>query len=98
MQENVHRVADRRSRIPFNLWRADNWHNKPATARLRRSRHDYSYYFTTNISITTSGNFNTAALRFCTEQVGVDRCLFSIGVAFARGWVCMSNPSCRLSI
>ncbi|KAK4187690.1 putative 2,3-dihydroxybenzoic acid decarboxylase [Podospora australis] len=64
--------------IPFNLWRADHWYNKPVKRATRPSKEDYSYYFTHNISITTSGNFNTAALKFCIDQIGVERCLFSI--------------------
>lgn len=45
----------------------------------RPSKHDYTYYFAHNISITTSGNFNTAALKFCVNEIGADRCLYSIG-------------------
>ncbi|KAK4235248.1 hypothetical protein C8A03DRAFT_17992 [Achaetomium macrosporum] len=64
--------------IPFNLWRADHWYNKPVKKATRPSKEDYSYYFTHNISITTSGNFNTPALKFCIDQIGVERCLYSI--------------------
>ncbi|KAK3361430.1 hypothetical protein B0T24DRAFT_599152 [Lasiosphaeria ovina] len=64
--------------IPFNLWRADHWYNKPVKKATRPSKHDYSYYFTHNISITTSGDFSTAGLKFCIGEIGVDRCLFSI--------------------
>jgi 2,3-dihydroxybenzoate decarboxylase len=45
----------------------------------RPSKEDYRYYFTHNIHITTSGNFNTRGLKFCIEEIGVDRCLYSIG-------------------
>jgi 2,3-dihydroxybenzoate decarboxylase len=48
----------------------------------RPSKEDYRYYFTHNISITTSGNFNTRGLKFCIEEIGVDRCLYSIGKPF----------------
>ncbi|SPQ23493.1 f67a29e2-61a3-4e90-bba2-4369fda99824 [Thermothielavioides terrestris] len=64
--------------IPFNLWRADHWYNKPVKKATRPSKEDYSYYFKHNISITTSGNFNTAGLKFCIDQIGVERCLYSI--------------------
>ncbi|KAM5353445.1 hypothetical protein ACJ41O_000095 [Fusarium nematophilum] len=64
--------------IPFNLWRADHWYNKPVKKATRPSKHDYRYYFTHNVSITTSGNFSTDVLKFCIEQIGVGRCLFSI--------------------
>jgi 2,3-dihydroxybenzoate decarboxylase len=67
--------------IPFNLVRADHWFNKPVKKATRPSKEDYSYYFTHNISITTSGNFNTAALKFCIDQIGAERCLYSIGKA-----------------
>lgn len=65
--------------IPFNLWRADHWYNKPVKKASRPSKHDYGYYFKHNISITTSGFFSTPGLKFCMEQIGVERCLFSIG-------------------
>ncbi|KAK3938545.1 hypothetical protein QBC46DRAFT_440145 [Diplogelasinospora grovesii] len=64
--------------IPFNLWRADHWYNKPVKKATRPSRHDYSHYFKHNISITTSGDFNTQGLKFCIGEIGVERCLFSI--------------------
>ncbi|KAK5657888.1 hypothetical protein OQA88_2437 [Cercophora sp. LCS_1] len=64
--------------IPFNLWRADHWYNKPVKKATRPSKHDYRYYFTHNVSITTSGDFNTAGLKFCIDEIGLDRCLFSI--------------------
>ncbi|KAH7143452.1 hypothetical protein EDB81DRAFT_842721 [Dactylonectria macrodidyma] len=64
--------------IPFNLWRADHWYNKPVKKATRPSKEDYRYYFHHNVSITTSGNFSTAGLKFCLEEVGVERCLFAI--------------------
>ena len=67
------------SRIPFNLVRADHWINKPVKKATRPCKEDYSYYFTHNISITTSGDFNTLGLKLCIDQIGVDRCLYSIG-------------------
>ncbi|KAK0629406.1 hypothetical protein B0T17DRAFT_634135 [Bombardia bombarda] len=64
--------------IPFNLWRADHWYNKPVKKATRPSKHDYSYYFTHNVSITSSGDFSTEGLKFCIDAIGADRCLFSI--------------------
>ncbi|KAG6354139.1 hypothetical protein INS49_004743 [Diaporthe citri] len=64
--------------IPFNLWRADHWYNKPVKKATRPSREDYSYYFQHNVSITTSGDFSTSGLKFCIEQIGIERCMFSI--------------------
>jgi 2,3-dihydroxybenzoate decarboxylase len=71
------------TRIPFNLWRADHWYNKPVKKATRPSKHDYSYYLKHNISITTSGNFSTDVMKFCVEQLGVDRCMFSIGMSLS---------------
>ncbi|KAF7556038.1 hypothetical protein G7Z17_g1709 [Cylindrodendrum hubeiense] len=64
--------------IPFNLWRADHWYNKPVKKETRPSKYDYKYYFNHNVSITTSGNFSTAGLKFCLDEIGADRCLFAI--------------------
>ena len=70
--------------IPFNLWRADHWLNKPIKKKMRPCKEDYRYYLTHNIFITTSGNFNTRALKFCIDELGVDRCMFSIGQSVIR--------------
>jgi len=64
--------------IPFNLVRADHWYNKPVKKATRPSKHDHKYYFTHNVSITTSGFFSTQGLKFCIDEIGVDRCLYSI--------------------
>ncbi|KAK3332920.1 hypothetical protein B0T19DRAFT_398644 [Cercophora scortea] len=64
--------------IPFNLCRADHWYNKPVKKATRPSKHDYSYYFKHNVSITTSGDFSTSGLKFCIGEIGVDRCMYSI--------------------
>jgi len=66
-------------RIPFNLWRADHWINKPVKKASRPCKEDYKYYFTHNISITTSGDFSTSGLKFCVGEIGAERCLYSIG-------------------
>jgi 2,3-dihydroxybenzoate decarboxylase len=42
-------------------------------------KHDYTYYWTHNVSITTSGDYNTRGLKFCIEELGLDRCLYAIG-------------------
>lgn len=44
-------------------------------------KQDYSYYFHHNVSITTSGNYNTRGLKFCIEEIGLDRCLYAIGTS-----------------
>jgi 2,3-dihydroxybenzoate decarboxylase len=45
----------------------------------RPSKEDYKYYFTHNVNVTTSGDFSTKGLKFCIEELGFDRCLYSIG-------------------
>ena len=65
--------------MPFNLHRADHWINKPMKKKSRPSKEDYTYYFKNNISVTTSGNFSTRALKFCINEIGADRCLYAIG-------------------
>jgi 2,3-dihydroxybenzoate decarboxylase len=47
----------------------------------RPSQQDYKYYFQNNVFITTSGNFSTPGLKFCVDELGPERCLFSIGMA-----------------
>ncbi|KAK7715927.1 hypothetical protein SLS57_006678 [Botryosphaeria dothidea] len=68
--------------IPFNLWRADHWLNKPQKKKTRPSKHDYTYYFKKNVHITTSGNFNTAGLKFCVNEIGYERCLYAIDTPY----------------
>ena len=41
-------------------------------------RQGYTYYFRKNIFVTTSGNFNTKALQYCIDVLGVDQVLYSI--------------------
>lgn len=77
--------------IPFNLWRADHWYNKPVKKATRPSKQGYGYYFAHNISITTSGDFSTLGLKFCIDQIGVDRCMFSIGMYTC--WLLASSTS-----
>jgi 2,3-dihydroxybenzoate decarboxylase len=42
-------------------------------------KHDYTYYWTHNVSITTSGDYSTRGLKFCIEELGLDRCMYAIG-------------------
>ncbi|KAH7073621.1 amidohydrolase-like protein 2 [Paraphoma chrysanthemicola] len=68
--------------IPFNLWRASHWINHPFKRGSRPMKHDYSYYWTRNVSITTSGNYNTRGLKFCIEELGLDRCMYAIDTPY----------------
>ncbi|KAH8798544.1 amidohydrolase-like protein 2 [Xylogone sp. PMI_703] len=63
---------------PFSLWRSDHWSNNPARKPARPAKQDYSFYFKHNIYITTSGFFSTRSLKFCIQEIGADRCLYSI--------------------
>ncbi|KAB5515508.1 hypothetical protein GE09DRAFT_1231293 [Coniochaeta sp. 2T2.1] len=64
--------------IPFNLWRADHWYNKPVKRKGRPSKEDYTFYMTHNVSVTTSGNYSTKALKYCIDVLGEERCMYSI--------------------
>ncbi|KAK0389345.1 hypothetical protein NLU13_2920 [Sarocladium strictum] len=68
--------------IPFNLWRACHWYNKPTKRATRPSKEDYKFYFERNVFITTSGNFSTEGLKFCIDTIGVDRCMYSIDTPY----------------
>ncbi|KAF2280515.1 amidohydrolase-like protein 2 [Westerdykella ornata] len=68
--------------IPFNLWRASHWINHPFKRGSRPMKHDYTYYFKHNVSITTSGNYNTRGLKFCIAEIGLDRCLYAIDTPY----------------
>ncbi|KAF2178988.1 amidohydrolase-like protein 2 [Zopfia rhizophila CBS 207.26] len=68
--------------IPFNLWRACHWYNHPFKKGTRPSKQDYKYYFTHNVSITTSGNYNTRGLKFCIDEIGLERCLYAIDTPY----------------
>ncbi|KAF2243392.1 amidohydrolase-like protein 2 [Trematosphaeria pertusa] len=68
--------------IPFNLWRASHWINHPFKRGSRPMKQDYSYYWTHNVSITTSGNYNTRGLKYCIEELGLDRCLYAIDTPY----------------
>lgn len=45
-------------------------------------KHDYSYYWTHNVSITTSGDYSTRGLKFCIGELGLDRCMYAIDTPY----------------
>jgi 2,3-dihydroxybenzoate decarboxylase len=47
----------------------------------RPSQQDYTYYMTHNVSVTTSGNYSTKALKYCIDVLGEERCMYSIGTS-----------------
>jgi 2,3-dihydroxybenzoate decarboxylase len=91
--------------LPYGMWRIDNanaWvesrSNYPAKRPMRE-------YFTNNFHITTSGNFNTAALLDAMTVLGADRIMFSVDWPFenvdhAAKWfdACPISESDRLKI
>ncbi|KAJ4289676.1 hypothetical protein N0V90_011005 [Kalmusia sp. IMI 367209] len=68
--------------VPFNLWRASHWINHPFKRGSRPMKQDYSYYWTHNVNITTSGNYNTRGLKYCIEEIGLNRCLYAIDTPY----------------
>jgi gamma-resorcylate decarboxylase len=91
--------------LPYALWRIDNanaWVEQrsgyPAKKRMRD-------YFTSNFHITTSGNFNSAALLDAMLVLGADRIMFSVDWPFenvdhAANWFdsCPISENDRLKI
>ena len=68
--------------IPFDLWRINHWFEdikKPLGLNCKKTIYDY---FAQNIWITTSGHFSTKTLKYCIEEVGAERILFSIDYPF----------------
>jgi 2,3-dihydroxybenzoate decarboxylase len=68
--------------IPFDLWRINHWFEdvkKPLGLSCKKTIRDY---FAQNIWITTSGHFSTPTLKYCIEEIGADRILFSIDYPF----------------
>jgi 2,3-dihydroxybenzoate decarboxylase len=84
--------------IPFNLWRASHWINHPFKKGSRPMEHDYSYYFTHNVSISTSGNFNTRGLKYCIEEIGLERCMYAIGRFLVYVIVLSITDVCRYTV
>ena len=77
--------------IPFDLWRINHWWEdifKKIGLDCQKTIRDY---FSENIWITTSGHFSTPTLKYCIEELGNARILFSIDYPFesfedACGW------------
>ena len=68
--------------IPANLWRLDNrnkWFDRRHAYPAKKWIADY---VRSNFWITTSGNFATAALKLCIEELGADRVMFSTDYPF----------------
>lgn len=71
-------------RIPFDLWRINHWFEdiKKPLGLKETCKKTIREYFAKNIWITTSGHFSTPTLKYCIEELGADRILFSIDYPF----------------
>ena len=61
--------------LPFNIWRID--HRIHYMGDLRKFQKPLTHYFANNFYLTTSGIFDSQALRATMARVGVDRVLYS---------------------
>ena len=70
--------------IPFDLWRINHWFEdiKKPLGLKETCKKTIREYFAENIWITTSGHFSTPTLKYCIEEMGTDRILFSIDYPF----------------
>jgi len=66
--------------VPFGIWRVD--HRISKGALVTKAKLPLSQYLRENFYITTSGNFQTAALNEVLLEVGVDRVLYSVDYPF----------------
>jgi 2,3-dihydroxybenzoate decarboxylase len=70
--------------IPFDLWRINHWFEdvKKPLGLKETCKKTIREYFAENIWITTSGHFSTPTLKYCIEEIGASRILFSIDYPF----------------
>jgi 2,3-dihydroxybenzoate decarboxylase len=66
--------------LPFNAWRID--HRLSKSPRGIPARRTVTDYLRTNVYVTTSGHFRTAALEMTIAEMGADRVLFSVDYPF----------------
>ncbi len=66
--------------IPYDIWRIDH-RLKKATLEMPAKK-TFTEYFRSNIYLTTSGNFNTRALKCAMDVMGAERILFSVDYPF----------------
>lgn len=65
--------------VVFDLWRIDNRVKYEGfDMNLVAAKNSVSSYFSTNVHVTTSGQFDTPALAYAIEKIGVDRIMFSV--------------------
>jgi 2,3-dihydroxybenzoate decarboxylase len=68
--------------IPVYLWRIDNRNGWMKAAHKYPAKHDVAHYFRKHFHLTTSGNFDTAALVNAISVIGADRVMFSVDWPF----------------
>jgi len=68
--------------IPANLWRIDHRNEWMKKRHAYAAKKWVADYMRTNFWVTTSGNFATAALKLCIEELGADRVMFSTDYPF----------------
>jgi len=68
--------------IPVYLWRIDNRNGWMKAAHEYPAKHGVAHYFRKHFHLTTSGNFDTAALVNAMTVMGADRVMFSVDWPF----------------
>ena len=68
--------------IPVYLWRIDNRNGWMKARHKYPAKHGVAHYFRKHFHLTTSGNFDTAALVNAMTVMGVDRVMFSVDWPF----------------
>ena len=68
--------------IPVYLWRIDNRNGWMKAPHKYPAKHSVAHYFRKHFHLTTSGNFDTAALVNAISVMGVDRVMFSVDWPF----------------
>jgi 2,3-dihydroxybenzoate decarboxylase len=68
--------------IPVYLWRIDNRNGWMKAAHKYPAKHGVAHYFRKHFHLTTSGNFDTAALVNAISVMGADCVMFSVDWPF----------------
>jgi len=68
--------------IPALLWRIDNRNSWMKAPHKYAAKNPVAHYFRNNFWLTTSGNYSTSALKQATEELGVERVMFSVDWPF----------------
>lgn len=64
--------------LPFNIWRTSHWASADGKNPMGvPAERPFIDYLRSNLYVTTSGNFQTIAMRNVMEELGTERVLFS---------------------